>query len=41
MMWRYLVGAAAALLLAGAGIFLFRGSAAPQGGAAARTCGAG
>ncbi|MGK6357009.1 histidine kinase [Sphingomonas sp. DT-207] len=30
MMWRYLVGAVAALLLAGAGIFLFRGSAAPK-----------
>lgn len=30
MMWRYLVGAAAALLLAGAGIFLFRSSAAPK-----------
>lgn len=27
MMWRYLAGAAAALLLVGAGIFLFRGSA--------------
>jgi hypothetical protein len=29
-MWRYLVGAAAALLLVGASIFLFRGSAAPK-----------
>lgn len=30
MMWRYLAGAVAALLLAGAGIFLFRSSATPQ-----------
>ena len=30
MMWRYLAGAIAALLLVGAGIFLFRGSATPQ-----------
>jgi len=30
MMWRYFAGAAAALLLVGAGIFLFRGSAAPD-----------
>lgn len=29
-MWRYFVGAGAALLLAVAGMFLFRGSAAPQ-----------
>lgn len=29
-MWRYFVGGIAALLMAGAGIFLFRGSAAPE-----------
>lgn len=29
-MWRYLVGAGAALLLAAAGVFLFRGTAAPE-----------
>ena len=31
MMWRYLVGGVAALLLAAAGIFFFRGSASPTG----------
>ncbi|MCW3836865.1 EF-hand domain-containing protein [Sphingomonas canadensis] len=29
-MWRYLAGAVGALLLAGAGVFLFRGTAAPE-----------
>ena len=29
-MWRYMVGGAGALLLAVAGMFLFRGSAAPE-----------
>jgi hypothetical protein len=29
-MWRYLVGGVAALLLAGAGLMLFRGKAAPE-----------